>query len=297
MNIEKLHEFLVLSQALNYSRAADNLYITQSVLSKHITELEKELGLTLFQRSTHGVQLTTAGQLLAQEAPKLIKSCNLAINHIQLQNMPSKGTLKIGCVLELSYSSHIQIFVSQFSSRYPDIDIVFDVLTSESREDTLSSSYDIIFTPCEYQSIPEYIEATLIQKHTTYALLYPDHPLLSKSLLSIKDLKGETFIVPFADNLLGPYAKNWQLVKKYTNNKVNCIFAPNTPTAVFLVSIGKGIAIVPRYVRSIRPSNLFMVQLSSHECHFNEYIYYNAGQKNSVAELFYNEFCDTYALL
>ena len=44
MKTETLYEFLVLSKTLNYSKAAENLYISQSVLSKHIQEMEKELG-------------------------------------------------------------------------------------------------------------------------------------------------------------------------------------------------------------------------------------------------------------
>lgn len=53
MKTEQLYEFLVLSRTLNYSRAANALYISQSVLSKHILEMEQELNTSLFFRSTH----------------------------------------------------------------------------------------------------------------------------------------------------------------------------------------------------------------------------------------------------
>ena len=66
MKTEKLYEFLVLSKTLNYSRAAETLYISQSALSKHILEIEQELNTQLFLRTTHDVKLTEAGLYLAQ---------------------------------------------------------------------------------------------------------------------------------------------------------------------------------------------------------------------------------------
>lgn len=74
MKTETLYEFLVLSKTLNYSKAAENLYISQSVLSKHIQEMEKELGTKLLFRSTHEVSLTQAGMILAQKQRSLLNS-------------------------------------------------------------------------------------------------------------------------------------------------------------------------------------------------------------------------------
>ena len=61
MNTDRLFEFRTLAQVLHYGRAAEKLYMAQSVLSRHIQALEKDLGVQLFQRSPHGVTLTTAG--------------------------------------------------------------------------------------------------------------------------------------------------------------------------------------------------------------------------------------------
>ncbi|MGN1147053.1 MAG: LysR family transcriptional regulator [Lachnospiraceae bacterium] len=294
MNTEKLYEFLVLSHSLNYSSAAETLYISQSVLSKHIMDMEKELGQPLFIRNTHGVSLTPAGELLAGEAPKLIEKCNHAVNLVQIQNLPIEGTLQIACAIELAYASHIQIFMGRFMEHYPNIDVRFQII-SDGTPSELLSKYDFVFTPCEYQQLPEDIEVALLQSHGTYAALYPGHPLLSKSLLQIRELAGETIIVPFANELFGPYAKNWLLVKKYTHDQVNYIPAPNLATALFMVSIGKGIAIIPRYVKNMIPGNIFMVGLSNQSVHFNEYFYYHKdGGNNGAAKLFLEEFRSTY---
>lgn len=292
MTTERLYEFLVLSKVLNYSQAAQSLYITQSVLTKHIQELEKELETQLFSRTTHEVVLTSAGRRLAEEASSIINHCDDALHMLQSQDIATDGIIRIGCVLEFSYAAHIQVFISRFMERYPGIDIDFEVCSNGTPAETLSS-YDILFTPCEYHHIPNNIHQHLINNHETYAALPPGHRLLSKSLLTLRELAGETIIVPFADELFGPYTKNWMLIKKYTHDNVNCIQTSNLHSALFLVSIGKGIAIVPRYAKKLVPFNTFIVGLSNSAARFPEYMYYNENDANGAAKLFYNEYCSS----
>ena len=78
MNTVHVHEFLVLAKLLNYSRAAQALYISQSVLTTHIQALEADLGVRLFDRDSHSVRLTEAGRILVMEAPALLDSVDKA---------------------------------------------------------------------------------------------------------------------------------------------------------------------------------------------------------------------------
>lgn len=296
MKTEKLYEFLILSKTLNYSKAAENLYISQSVLSKHIQEMEAELGVKLFSRSTHGVSLTQSGMILAQKAEHIIDHCNTAVRHIHTEDFPVSGEIHIACALELAYSSHIKVFVSRFMERYPDIRVYFDVKSEGTPEEILRTSpYDFIFTPCEYLTPGSDIHMHLIHRHGTYAALPPGHRLLSKSLIYLRELEGETIVVPFAHELFGPYARNWLLTQKYTHEKVNCIKVPNLSTALFLVSIGKGIAIIPRYARKFASENILFSGIANDLCCFHEYLYYKEKPDNQAAKLFYEEFLGVHA--
>lgn len=292
MTTEKLYEFLVLSKVLNYSKASQSLYISQSVLSKHIQELEKELETQLFVRNTHEVILTPSGRRLADEANLLINQCNDTLYKLQIQDISTDGVIRIGCILEFSYAAHIQVFIHRFLERYPGIDVHFEVCPNGTPEEILTA-FDILFTPCEYHHISDNIHQHLINNHGTYVALPPGHRLISKTLLTLRDLADETIIVPFADELFGPYARNWTLIKKYTHDNVNCIKAENLPSALFLVSVGKGIAIVPRYAKKLLPSSTFLVGLSTNSACFPEYIYYREDAANGAAKLFYNEFCSS----
>lgn len=295
MKTERLYEFLVLSKALNYSKAAENLYISQSVLSKHIQEMEEELNTKLFSRTTHGVSLTGAGLLLAQRAEALIDQCDAAGNLLYAEELPEQGNVHIACVTELAYASHIQVFVRRFMERYPDIQIHFNVITDGTPEAIIhNSGYDFILTPCEYLNLPPNIHQHLLHLHGTFAALPAGHRLIYKSQIYLRELEGETIIVPFSGEFFGPYAKNLSLAQKYTRDKVKCMKAPNLLTTLFLVSIGKGLAIVPKYARNLAPSNIFFSRIANDQCSFNEYIYYNEKKGNGAAKLFYKEFHSAY---
>lgn len=72
MEIRQLRSFLAVADTLNFSRAAQSLFLSQSALSRQIMDLEKEVGLNLFERNTRRVELTEAGRLLLTQARELL---------------------------------------------------------------------------------------------------------------------------------------------------------------------------------------------------------------------------------
>lgn len=291
MNTGRIYEFLVLSRLLSYSRAADALYISQSVLTKHIQELEKELGCQLLIRTTHGVALTEAGRVLVKEAPSLINKCDSALRRLRSKTIGSQGSITIGIALELSYSNHIQSFLRTFAGRYPDIELKYDIFTG-STPSSIASECDILFTPCVYHDLPDNIHRLFVRHHGTHAILPPHHPLISTSAVYLHQLAGQTVIVPHAEELFGPYAQNWMQADKATKGQISIIKVENLPTALFLVSMGKGICIAPRHVKNLMPPNTFDIAVSDMNCRFDEYLYFNETD-NEAAKLFFEEFLNT----
>lgn len=288
MTTGRLYEFLVLSKLLSFSRAAEALYISQSVLTRHIQELEKELGVQLLNRTTHGVTLTEAGRILAAESPDLINKCDSAIRRLRSKNIPAQGSIRIGMGLELSYSGHVRKSIQAFQTRYPDIDLKYDVFPGNTPIQTVLN-YDLFFTPCTFLDPPDTMHSLLIRRHGTFAVLPPNHPLISRSAVTLHQLAGQTIIVPYAQELFGPYAQNWILAEKTTNGQLANIKVDNLSTALFLVSMGKGICIAPRYVKNMIAPETFLVSIFDQKCCFNEYLYYNE-QGNGAAKLFFEEY-------
>lgn len=288
MNTGRLYEFLVLSKLLSFSKAAEALYISQSVLTRHIQELEKEMDVSLLKRTTHGVALTEAGRILAKEGPELLNKCDSALRRLRTQNIPAKGKIRIGIGLEFSYSNHIRSFLQSFLTRYPDIELQYDVFPGNTPIQT-ALEYDLFFTPCTYYDLPDNTTRLLSRRNGTFAVLPPSHALMAQSAVSLHQLIGQTIIVPHAQELFGPYAQNWMLAEKATKGQISIIKVDNLATALFLVSMGKGICIAPRYVKNMIPAETFIVSISDQNCRFDEYLYYNE-KGNGAAKLFFEEY-------
>ena len=293
MNTEYLREFLVLSDTLNYSRAAEELFLSQSILTRHIQSLELELGLTLLNRTTHGAELTEAGKILSRQAGTLLEQCDNAVALLATPDLPTAGTVRIACEVEISYASYIRDFIAQFKARYPDIDVSLEI-KPESALPELIERYDLLLTPVDCDALPVDTVKHEVASHGVYAALPPGHSLRVKNLLSLNQLTDETIIVPYANEPLGPYAQNYQLALRATRGRLSCLKTPNLSTALFLVSIRQGIALVPRYVRDMLPSDSILVGISDRSCRFNEYLYYNTGTGSGAARLFYEEFRKSY---
>ena len=292
MTTEYLYEFSVLARTLSFSRAAQALCLSQSTLSKHVQRMEDELGVQLLVRSTHAVSLTEAGRLLAGQAEGIVRRCSRAERQLRQGVCAMEGRLSIGCSTEISCASHIRMFFSSFLRQYPGIDLRLEVLARMPR-DTLDR-YDIVFSPCSYFDLPEGSRAVLVRRHETYLVLPAGHPLMSRSVIGLHQLSGQTLIVPYADELFGPYARNWQLAVRACSRKLDAIPVPNLTTALMLVSLDQGVMIAPRYVHAHASADLFMVAISNPNCRFDEYLYAARPADNPAAELFIDEFLNTY---
>ena len=122
----------------------------------------------------------------------------------------------------------------------------------------------------------------------------PKHHLITKQGVSFSDLIGESIIVPYMHDIYGPYYKNYILAEKYTHGRIHLVDAPNIHTALFWVSLQKGVCMIPRYAKKIAADEIFLSEMANPNCCFQEYVYFNTASKNEAAHLFFEELCTTF---
>ena len=104
VELRQLRYFQALAEELNFSRAADRVHIVQSALSKQIAALEQELGLTLFQRTSRGVELTQAGRAFKQRVDGILPALDSALEIARLTASGELGRLEIGYIAAAMWS-------------------------------------------------------------------------------------------------------------------------------------------------------------------------------------------------
>ena len=286
MTTERLFEFTILANTLSFSKAASKLYITQSVLSRHIIEMEKELGVQLFSRNTHGVVLTDAGRVLLRDTEALIRKTDETTTLLHSFKLEADGTVHIACS-EQTLCTPVQEFLKQFLKKYPNIILNLEPITGGTSQEHLYH-YDLYFTPCEFSNnFSEHISKSFLMSQSALVAVPPRHHFGSDQFISLSELKNETLLVPFSDELFGPYAQNALLAEKHTGGHLNKISVPSAQAALLMVELGQGIAIIPHHLRNHVYKHTRTIPILNPECKFDIFLYLNKQPDNAAANLFY----------
>ena len=139
IELQQLKYFVAVAEELNFSRAAEKLYVTQSLLSQQMSALEKILNKKLLIRNTKYVELTIPGKTFLNEAKKIIKLADDAIDYAKkaAEDSASHPTLKISCE-SLFNRSVVNDSLFKFKEDHPNVDFqiyiepYFDVWASVS---------------------------------------------------------------------------------------------------------------------------------------------------------------------
>ncbi|MBR5915157.1 MAG: LysR family transcriptional regulator, partial [Spirochaetia bacterium] len=117
MELRVLRYFLAVAREENITKAAELLHITQPTLSRQLSELEDELGATLFERKSHRIRLTQDGLLLQRSAKEIVELADKTKAQFAQEEIIS-GTISFGCG-ELMSMSKLASIMADFKRQYP----------------------------------------------------------------------------------------------------------------------------------------------------------------------------------
>lgn len=148
MDLKQLQYFLKVAEHLNFSRAAETLYISQPALSYQIAELERELGAELFIRDRRKVALTPAGMALVAPAKKILEQAEELPGLLQRGNVQETGFLRIGFDSTEDHFEGIGVTeaIAQFASANPGVELsMVQAPFSECADRVIYGELDIAF--------------------------------------------------------------------------------------------------------------------------------------------------------
>ncbi|MCP3020627.1 LysR substrate-binding domain-containing protein [Cupriavidus basilensis] len=243
IELHKLRYFIAVAETLNIGRAATQLHISQSPLSRQIIALEEQLGTSLFSREHRQLQLTEAGRQLLKEAKELIAHALQLETRIRDEAEGKIGTLTLGFVEGAIHAGALQTAIKRFLRVAPLARVELKNLRSRKQFEALQfGGIDIGFTYA-----PPTGDSSLVCEQIAdegFILAMPkDHPL-AHGRLDIRKLDGEPFIaLPERES---PEARQTLLEACASAGFSPSVrFEASDPTvALGLVDAGVGLAIV-----------------------------------------------------
>ena len=195
MQIQIMQEFLTLAETLNFLSAADQLYISQATLSKHIREMEKELGAPLFKRTTRKVELTELGIRTMPYARQMIELYSTYVKEVEDYKERLKNSLAMGCINHWDVIDLSQLTMD-FRGTHPNTRI--QITTGESDELLAMLQRDMFhFVIVREEAAPQEdgLNRVPLCEDPLYVFLPRSHPLAGGSSVSLDQLKGDSFIM------------------------------------------------------------------------------------------------------
>ena len=136
MELRHLRYFLAVADHLSFTRAADQLRVTQPTLSHQVRQLEKEINSVLFERAGRRVHLTQSGEIFRDYAQKALKEINSATAAISELEGLRHGALTVG-VFESFSTSLLPPLLAEFCDSYPGVHVTMRQLPTVQLEEQL----------------------------------------------------------------------------------------------------------------------------------------------------------------
>lgn len=243
ITLRQLKAFVLVAEHNSFTKAAEILMLTQSALSGLIKELEQNLDIKLFDRTTRKMHLSDAGLRLLPQARRILNE--VAVLGEQVSGLKSlhQGHVRLAVSQQLAASAMPQ-FIAKFCQNYPNIQVTLvDCSVDKVVAQVENLETDLGIAPEKSHS--EDVQATILFESSFYLVLPKHHPLAKRKTVYWEDLLHEKLIT-----LNGPFIQSLQnqLPEEISSRIFNPDFEVNyLSTALGMTRQGLGVTLCLLY--------------------------------------------------
>ena len=243
MNSKQIDYLIELAHTLNFTRAAENQFVSQPTFSYQIRLLEDEIGFAIFERSGKGASLTPAGEQFVLTVTSLREQLKRAIE--QGQNYSAKYTDSISINMMTRSSVYfLPEAIRIMAEDRPEVQIQPQFMYTGGLEAFLKNESDILFALKEQtRQIPSVNVHDLFESRV-YLIARRDDPLAEKNLIREEDLYGRTLMVGGGS----PAALRSVQQRLISTGRIDYFNSHDHDTTLTNVSAGRGVCLAPGFL-------------------------------------------------
>ena len=298
MNLNQLEYFVSAAETLNFTRAAEKHFISQTAMTQQIRALEQTVGVPLFIRDKHHVELTTAGRIYLNEARTILERSEEALRLARLAAEGTQGELTLGYISGFGHADFAGP-LRRFHQAYPGVSLKLIRNNSSVLMEHLERGEcdAVLIVSLSGQEKSEQGRLYL-KSYPVMAILPTGHPLTEQNSLTYSELKGEEFIMMEPSDRPMDQMEESLLIFKRGGFLPNVVAIEGEPeTLLLMVSAGMGISILPEYIvrpylrdRAFRALPLLTEEGNAETIDFE--ILWMKNNSNPVLENFLEHFAD-----
>lgn len=225
MELRILRYFLTVAKEQSFTKAAEQLHITQPTLSRQLAAFEEELGITLFIRKGKSITLTEEGILLKRRALEIINLEERTLEELKGTQEVVEGTVTVGCGEFAAVETFAEI-CKKYKEKYPLVQIAIHTATADTIHEMMNKGLVDIGMFMEPVNTEGFDYIRIKDSDHWVVGMKPDDPLAMKQYIEKKDLLGKPLILPERMGVQSELA-NW-FGKDFS--KLNISFTSNLGT-------------------------------------------------------------------
>lgn len=249
LDIQSLEQFVVLARTKNFTRAGEELNLSQSALSRAIQKLEDQLGQPLFERKPREVVLTDLGELLLERAKKILKLVEDTFS--ELSEAGRRGRVRLGAIPTIA-PYFLPSLLGSFAEKHPDISVIVQEDTTETLIKSCSHG-DIDLAIVALPIIAKYLEVEPLFTEELLLVLPAGHPLAAAESIAVASVDGYPFVMLNEAHCLSENISSF--CRRQSVQPVTVERTSQLTTVQELVALDHGVSIVPEMARRLDLSN------------------------------------------
>ena len=254
-----IRAFLKIAETRNFTRAANDLHVSQSALTVQVQQLEESLGVRLFDRNKRGVTLTAAGKDVFGPLQRLLNDAQTIVEHARDLSSASTGFVSIAA-LPTVCAGPLPELVRSFLESYPGIRVqISDVIAERVREAVLKREVDFGIGTLHGRDAE--LRATPLFQDRLVVFTPPGHPLSEKRSVTLREASAHGLILP------GRASSVREAVEAIAHRErllLDIRYETNfMPTALAFVRANLGIAILPETAAGTDTSDIMIVAFNN----------------------------------
>ena len=243
MTTKQIDYCIEVAHTLNFSRAADNLFVSQPTFSYQIRLLEEEVGFTIFERNGKGAALTPAGAQFVTFLTSMREDLKRAIEQGQNFSAKYKDSISISLMVRPAVY-FLPEAMRIFAEKSPEVQILPVFQYEGGVETFLRNEVDILFALKEQtRQIPGIHVHDLFESHI-YLIAQRDDPLAAKNLITEEDLYGRTLMVGGGS----PQALKAVQHRLIVTGQIDYFNSADHDTTLTNVAAGRGVCLAPGFL-------------------------------------------------
>jgi len=193
LNLKQLEAFYLVVKKKSFTRAAEELNVTQPAVTIQVKSLEKSLNLRLIQQVGKKIQLTESGEFLYQYAEKIFDLVSDANEKMRDFKKLMRGTLRIGTTK--NYARYIMpSLLSEFQRRFPGIKVILDEGNSEDMAKSVLERKNELALISQL-NLDRKIKSLFFSTVEFVLVVSPEHRFSQRKSISLRELNGEPVIL------------------------------------------------------------------------------------------------------